>query len=296
MGNGSGDFQSYWGKIYELPHLQGGFIWDWVDQGLRQPQSRPTRDHFQKVKPGEKTFWAYGGDFGPKDIASDDNFCCNGLVTPDRQPHPGLFEVKHVYQYIHCKPVDLAARTVEVKNFFDFTNPKDVAAGAWRLKADGKEIQSGKLPELDLAPGATKRVTIPVKAFTPQPGAEYFLELSFTLKGNQPWAKAGQEIAWDEFKLPDAAPAPKVNMAAIPSPSVTQDGARIVVAGKEFSVAFEKKAGTLASLKFKGTELINAPLRPDFWRAETDNDRGRNMVRSQGVWRTAHEGAEVRGV
>ena len=77
------------------PHLQGGFIWDWVDQGLRTKQPLPLA-HFQKPRPGDKTFWAYGGDFGPTDMPSDDNFCCNGLVTPDREPHPGLFEV-HIF-------------------------------------------------------------------------------------------------------------------------------------------------------------------------------------------------------
>ncbi len=85
--------------------------------------------HFEPVKPGDKTFWAYGGDFGPEATPSDNNFCGEGLVTPDRRPHPGLYEVKHVYQYIHCRPVDLARRVVEVKNWYDFTNLKNVARG-----------------------------------------------------------------------------------------------------------------------------------------------------------------------
>jgi beta-galactosidase len=296
MGNGSGDFWSYWNQIYALPHLQGGFIWDWVDQGLRQPQQKLPLDHFVKVKPGDKTFWAFGGDFGPAGTPSDDNFCCNGLVTPDRQPHPGLYQVKHVYQYIRCQPVDLAARTVVVKNWYDFTNLKEIAAGQWRLKADGKEMQQGGLPELDLAPGATNILTLPVKAFKPAPGVEYFLELTFTLKHDLPWAKAGHEIAWDEFKLPDAAPVIPVATGKMTAPKLTQDDAKAVVSGKNFDVVFDKKAGALASWRFKGTELVNTPLRPDFWRAQIDNDRGRKMVRSQGVWRQAHQGAEACGI
>src|SRR6185436_5090266 len=102
MGNSSGDLWSYWSQIYSQPHLQGGFIWDWVDQGLRQKQGELPLAKFTKVQPGDKTFFAYGGDFGPKDVPSDDNFCCNGLVTPDREPHPGLLEVAHVYQNVHC--------------------------------------------------------------------------------------------------------------------------------------------------------------------------------------------------
>jgi len=292
MGNGSGDFWSYWNQIYTKPFLQGGSIWDWVDQGLRQPQQALPLAHFQKVKPGAKTFWAYGGDFGPAGTPSDDNFCCNGLVTPDREPHPGLFFVKHVYQYIHCRAVDLAGRIIEVKNFYDFSNLKDLAAGQWRLKADGKIIQSGKISDLDLQPHAARQMTIPLKAFQPAPGVEYFLELSFILKRDFPWAKAGHEIAWDEFKLPDAAPATQAETANFPTPAMTQNGDRIFVSGKDFQAVFNKPSGALVSWMYKGAELITSALRPDFWRAQTDNDRGRDELKSQGIWRTAHQDAQ----
>jgi beta-galactosidase len=296
MGNGSGDFWSYWRQIYEKPHLQGGFIWDWVDQGLRQTRQPLPMARFTKVKPGDKTFWAYGGDFGPAGTPSDQNFCCNGLVTPDRQPHPGAHQVKHVYQYIHCQPVDLVQRTVQVKNWHDFTNLKEIADGKWRLKADGKEIQSGRLPDLDLAPSAVRQFVIPTKPFPPEPGVEYFLELSFTLRSDMPWARAGHEIAWDEFKLPDATPAVRVAAGKMPALKWTQDATGVVVRGKDFEVVFDKPAGALKSWRFQGVELVRSPLRPDFWRAETDNDRGRNMLKSQGIWRDAHTDAEIRSV
>jgi beta-galactosidase len=298
MGNGSGDFWSYWGQIYNKPHLQGGFIWDWVDQGLRQKQQHLPLAHFEKVNPGDKTFWAYGGDFGPSGTPSDDNFCCNGLVTPDREPHPGLHQVKHVYQYIHCRPADLANRVIEVKNWHDFTSLKDFAAGQWRLKADGKVIQSRRLPALDLAAGASARFTVPTKAFKPLPGIEYFLELTFTLQHDQAWAKAGHEIAWDEFKLPDFAPAPALTALAdkAAAPKLAENAATITVSGQNFEVVFDKKAGALTSWSFQGDQLVSSALRPDFWRAQIDNDRGRDMLKSQGVWRDAHEGAEVRSV
>jgi len=292
MGNGSGDFWSYWDQIYSKPFLQGGSIWDWVDQGLRQSQQKLPLSHFQKVKRGDPTFWAYGGDFGPSGTPSDDNFCCNGLVSADREPHPGLFFVKHVYQYIHCRPVDLATRTIEVKNNYDFTNLKDIAAGEWRLKADGRVVQSGKLPELDLAPQATTQIAVPVKTFTPQPGAEYFLEVAFALKSNRPWAKSGHELAWDEFKLPDAAPERVIQVGNLATPAVTEDTGKIQIKGKEFEARFDKTTGALVSWIYKGTELVQSPLRPDFWRAQTDNDRGRHELAAQGIWRTAHEGAQ----
>lgn len=252
----------------------------------------------KETKPagGRDYFWAFGGDYGPPGTPSDQNFVCNGLVTPDRKPHPGLLEVKHIYQYVHCKLIDPAARKVEVKNWFDFLNLRGVVTGHWRLTGDGKELQQGELHPLDLEPRGIKHITIPVKAFTPEPGVEYFLDLSFRLRKDESWAKKGHEIAWDQFKLPDAAPAPAADLAALPALKTTQTDAQIVVAGKDFTATFDKQAGSLASLKFKGTELIASPLHPHFWRAQTDNDRGRNMAGSQGVWRRAHEGAQAQSV
>jgi len=288
MGNSSGDFWSYWRQIYSQPFLQGGFIWDWVDQGLRQRQRALPTDRVEKVKRGKKTFWAYGGDFGPKGTPSDDNFCCNGLVTPDRKPHPGLLEVKHVYQYIHCRPIDLASRKIEVKNWFQFTRLAEIAAGSWALKADGKRVQSGKLTGLDLAPGEAKEIVIPCEYFKPEPGLEYHLEITFHLTRNLAWAKAGHEIAWDEFKLPVDAPALPV-VVSMEAPNLSEEAASISISGKDFRIRFDKTSGDLASWTYKESELIAQPLRPSFWRAQTDNDRGRDMLKSQGIWREAHK-------
>lgn len=314
MGNSSGNMWDYWDLIYSKPYLQGGFIWDWVDQGLRQPQNRETRDKVVPVKPGDKTFWAYGGDIGPKGTPDDGNSGCDGLVSPDREAHPSLHEVKHVYQYIHCKPADLAARTVEIKNWFDFTNPKDIAGINWRVTADGREIQSGEMPAPDLAPHAATQISVPVKPFTPEPGVEYFLELSFRLKADLPWAKKGREIAWDQFKLPDSAPALTAKAADFPKLDLKETDSQAVISGRNFSATFDRSSGALASLTFEGTELIQSPLHPDFWRAPTDNDRGRKMAdlhtqknkgkekkdqfgrvhKTQGIWRTASENAVMK--
>ncbi|MFO1476746.1 MAG: glycoside hydrolase family 2 TIM barrel-domain containing protein [Verrucomicrobiota bacterium] len=296
MGNGSGDFASYWDQIYSKPYLQGGFIWDWVDQGLRQEQQALPVARFAPVPAGAKTFWAYGGDFGPAGTPSDDNFCCNGLVTPDREPHPGAFQVKHSYQYIHSALVDAAARKVDVKNRYDFTNLKDIAAGAWQLKADGRRIQGGALPDLDLAPGASKTLALPIQAFKAEPGVEYSIELSFVLKRDLPWAKAGHELAWDEFKLPDAAPAEKLSVEKLPALRKSDDGAAIAISGDGFEIKFDKSGGGMKSWKARGVELIEAGLRPEFWRAETDNDRGRRADKSQGIWKTANQELPLQGI
>lgn len=247
-----------------------------------------------ETKPaGPDFFYAYGGDFGPPGTPSDGNFCCNGLVTADRQAHPGLHQVKHVYQYVHCGLADPAARTVNVTNWHDFTNLKDIARLTWRVTADGREIQQGTLATPDLAPRAHTTITVPVKPFTPEPGVEYFLEVSFRLDRDTRWAKKGHELAWDQFKLPDAAPAVAPTLAALPRLGVALQGTSVVIAGKDFAARFDRQAGTLDSLTFKGVELVQSPLRPDFWRAPIDNDRGRNMANSQGIWRTAHADAKL---
>ncbi|MCX6902034.1 MAG: DUF4981 domain-containing protein, partial [Verrucomicrobia bacterium] len=282
-----------------------------------------TKGKETKADGGRDYFWAFGGDYGPPGTASDQNFVCNGLVSADRNPHPGLLQVKHIYQYVHCRPVNLtpayfkpnprrteqnliktsvqlSQRTVEVKNWYDFVNLKDIATAHWRLTGDGKELQQGELPPLDLAPRGTKQVTIPVKPFIPEPGVEYFLELSFRLKQDESWAKKGHEIAWDQFELPDASPMAGLDLAMnpgqMPKLQVTKGDKNVVIVGKDFAATFDKKIGALTSLKVKGTELIASPLRPDFWRAQTDNDRGRNMAGSQGIWRTAYQGADVHSV
>ena len=290
MGNSSGNMWDYWNLIYNSPYLQGASIWDWVDQGLRKPLPSGKKDVH-----GREYFWAFGGDYGPPDTPSDQNFCCNGLVTPDRKPHPGLNEVKHVYQYVHCKPVDLAARTVEVKNWYDFLNLKDIASVDWRVTGDGKEIQHGSMPAPDLAPHATTQLQVPVKAFDPQPGVEYFLELSFRLNQDELWARKGHELAWDQFKLPDAAASPALITEGSGPLQVYRSDFLARVTGRNFLAAFDTHTGGLISLNYKGVELIKSPLRPDFWRAPTDNDRGRNADKSQGIWRKAHEDAQVTG-
>jgi beta-galactosidase len=296
MGNSSGDMWSYWNLIYSKPYLQGAYIWDWVDQALRQPQGPLPKSKVAKVKRGEETFWAYGGDFGPKGTPSDDNFNNNGLVSPDRKPHPGLSQVKHVYQYIQARPTDRSARSVEIHNRYDFINLKDLVVGSWKLKGDGREVQKGSLAELDLSPGAKQIVEVPLRSFDPAAGVEYIVELSFKLKKDQPWAKAGHEVAWQEFVLPDNSPALPENQDRLRAPTVTQASGRYTIVGENFVAIFDRSQGGLVSYRFKETELVLSPLRPDFWRAQTDNDRGRDMLKAQGIWREAHKDAKITAI
>ncbi len=287
MGNSTGDVWSYWKQIYTKPHLQGAWVWDWVDQSFKQPMTANRNGKFLKVKAGDKWYWVFGGDFGPEGTPSDQNFCCNGLVSADRTPHPGLFELKKIYQNIQIAAVDLAKGQVSIKNGYFFTNLKDLVKGAWSIRVDDKVVQSGSLDDLDIAPTQSRQVTIEFKPVTPEPGAECFLDLSFTLKDKQPWAPAGHELAWEEFNLPIEKPATVADvtkMAAVKL--VTQDNA-IRAEGKDFNVVFDKTMGFLKSMQYKGTELVAQPLAPYFWRAPTDNDRGNQMPRRCAIWRTA---------
>ena len=285
MGNSSGDLWSYWRQIYALPHLQGGSIWDWVDQGFAQPQGTDRGRRFVKPRPGDKIFMAFGGDFGPSTVPSDQNFCCNGLVSADRTPHPGLSEVKKVYQYLQMEPGDLSKGEIKIANRYDFTNPKDLVVGHWTLKADGERVAEGALAPLDLAPGAQGVINVTLPPMQPKPGVEYWLDLSFALKDEQLWAPAGHEVAWAQFKLPAAAPAAAVDLAKGVPLKLQETAGVAQVEGADFQAKFDKAAGLLISLTSGGKELVKEPLRPHFWVAPTDNDRGYGMEKKFGAWR-----------
>ncbi len=287
MGNSNGDVWSYWKQIYDKPYLQGGWVWDWVDQGLRQPIVEDRNGRFLKVKPGDKTFWAFGGDFGPEGTPSDQNFCCNGLVSADRTPHPGLAEIKKVYQSIHISEVELLVSTIAISNGYSFTKLSDLVKGTWTISVDDRITQSGTLDELDIEPLESRQIFLSMEPATFEPGVEYFLNLSFVLKDEQPWAPAGHEIAWEQFKLPVEKPAVTADSGQMPSLKFSNQNDVIRVDGSNFSAAINKTTGFLSSIRYKNTELIAEPLAPDFWRAPTDNDRGNNMSRRCGVWKTA---------
>ncbi|MCX6538575.1 MAG: DUF4981 domain-containing protein [Acidobacteria bacterium] len=310
MGNSTGNFREYWDLFYSQRQLQGGFIWDWVDQGVRTriPASGTRQDHPERTLLGgpefvkgfrqvdrKDTYLAFGGDFGPVDVPSDFNFCMNGLVNADRVPHPGLLVVKKNYQYLQMRPVNLDQFIIEFANWYDFTNLDAVLTGRWEVRGDGLMVASGAIAPLKLAPREKREVTLPIPAITLQPGVEYFLDLSFRLKQPTAWGgKAGDEMAYEQFKLPIAKPIakpaapPAAASVALAAPLTVTDGAdTLVIEGRTSKVAFDKKSGVLSSLVYGGVELIKQGLRPDFWRAWTDNDRGAKLQTKLDVWRQA---------
>ncbi|MGB8489852.1 MAG: glycoside hydrolase family 2 TIM barrel-domain containing protein [Bacteroidales bacterium] len=274
MGNSTGNLQDYWDVIEKYPKLQGGFVWDWVDQGILKSDEN-----------GEK-FWAYGGDFGEEGIPSDGNFCINGLTWPDRTPKPGLAEVKKVYQYIGFEPVNLAKGLIRIRNKYGFTNLSEFTT-EWDVVSDGATVRSGKMTFADLKPGRDTLVNVPLSGIEPAPGSEYFLNFRVSRSDEWNYVPEDHVYATAQFKLPiegKPVPAMRDKLALLQTGS---SGTRYEVSGTNMKLVFNLEKGDLESFVFKGKELLKNGPRPDFWRPPTDNDYGYNMVRLMGVWKNA---------
>ncbi len=271
MGNSVGNLKDYWDVIYAYKKLQGGFIWDWVDQGL-----------LARAKNGAP-FWAYGGDFGPPGTPSDANFCINGLIFPDRKIHPPIWEVKKVYQSIKVEPVELEKGIFRIHNLYDFMNLKDFVM-KWELKGDEQIIAGGRMPGLDVEPHQSREAKLPVPKIQPEPGKEYFLNLSWTTAHRTALIPEGHVVAWDQFKFPAYAEPEAISSAELPPIDLEQSENQAVIKGNTFTVTFDKKKGTVSSLLYQGSELIKQGPIPNFWRAPTDNDFGNGMPERCKIW------------
>ena len=258
MGNSPGNLKEYWEVIEAHPRLRGGFIWDWVDQGILQ------------VNKDGKQWYAYGGDFS--DEPSSFSFCCNGIVFPDRSLHPAMWEVKKVYQPVRVEAADLLAGKVAVTNRYFFSDLDGLAVG-WKLTSGKRILQSGQLPPLHTPPASRELVSVPFEKPELEPGAEYWLTLSFTLAEKTPWAEKGHEVAWEQFKVPWDVPAsPVTPEEELPALIFSETQDKVEVNGKDFQLVFDKQIGTIASLHYKETELIQRGPKINFWRAPTEND------------------------
>ena len=265
MGNAVGDLKEYWDAIESHKRLIGGCIWEWVDQGVN------------KAIPGDtkgKTFFAYGGDFG--DQPNDGTFSIKGLVTSDRQKKPELEEVKKVYQYLKIMPEDLLNGKINVINKYSFTN-LDKFDLAWSLAADGKVIQSGVLPVLNLPPGQSTIINIPYSKPMSLPGSEYWLTISFKLRGDNLWAKQGHTVAWEQMLMPfEKTEKTAISYVDIGNINVVENNHTVSIHGKAFDISFDKTTGTISSLAYGSRTIIsNAENGPMFnlYRARMDNDR-----------------------
>ncbi len=279
MGNSGGNLADYWLAIEAHRRLQGGYIWDWVDQGI------------EKTTPdGKATFYAYGGDFG--DFPNDSNFCFNGLVTPDRSANPHLHEVRKVYQNITVTAENLAAGTLRLVNKFFFTNLNQFNA-AWTLHRDGQTFAEGELGRIDLPPRQQTVIALTLPAM-PQPG-EYHLTVRFALTHATHWADAGHIVAWDQLQLPNSI-RPAVQLDTTAAPQTTEDDNHITVTGSNFSLRISKTTGSLVSLIYHNHEMLHSPLEPYFCKAINDNQRRCKAYEASAVWREAGKNLRIKSV
>jgi len=186
MGNSNGSLSDYWDAFEKYDGLQGGFIWEWVDHGIKQRDAKG------------REYWAYGGDFG--DVPNDANFVCDGLVWPDRRPHPAMQELKKLAQPVGVSAVDLKRGKVRITNKQDFTS-LEWLRGTWDLSVDGKVVSRGKLPLLKAAPGKSQEIKLAFKEPVLKPGQECFLALHFFAARGTPWCDAGHPLAWEQFAI-----------------------------------------------------------------------------------------------
>lgn len=278
MGNSNGNFQEYWDIINSSKHMQGGFIWDWVDQGLKTKNEKGI------------TFWAYGGDLGGEKLQNDENFCSNGLIGADRVPHPGLLEVKKVYQNIQFQFSNGA--DLVVTNHFNFTNLSDYTF-KWELIKNGLSTKSGEF-NLDVNPEESKKVALDLGSV--DENAEYFLNVFAVSKYDAPLVAKGHEFAREQFAIGKG--------SYFKNNGIAKSAAKLKYSVKNNVLSFEtesitgefdlQKGEILKYIPKNGDDSIftNFPT-PYFWRAPTDNDFGSGMQNKLVVWKEASKNPTV---
>jgi beta-galactosidase len=256
MGNSVGNLQDYWDVFEAYPILQGGFIWDWVDQGI-----------LARTKDGVE-FYAYGGDFN--DAPNDRDFCCNGLVQSDRKLHPHAYEVKKVYQPVKVRLSEQEKTSVRIQNksFFQDLSELDVQ---WELLEDGAALQSGSLGSLSVAAQSEAVIKIPCKPWRKKITSDYHLTVSFRLAKNTQWAEKGYEVAWDQLELCKRQQTPEIGSFAAPLAAASGADVITIRGGDLFSAGIDRESGLLSSYKFAGKELLAAVIKPNFLRVLNDN-------------------------
>lgn len=281
MGNGQGNFKEYWDIISNSNNMQGGFVWDWVDQG------------FEVTDEVGRKYWSYGGDMGSQNYTNDENFCHNGLVFPDRIPHPGLMEVKKFYQDINFKAEQPETGLITITNGFHYTNLKDYTFKYEVLK-NGLIIKNGTF-DVDLAPESQKQVQLEMSEMKIMDGVEYFLNVFAYTRFRSEMIPQGHEVAREQFKLGEGKYfVQSLKMSG--SVKVKEDNDYIYLNAENIYVSIGKRSGLINDYKIDNTSYFNKKPTPNFWRAPTDNDYGNNMESKCNVWRMAGENTVLKNI
>ena len=276
MGNSNGGVREYWDLIEKYHGLQGGYVWDWVDQGLTRTDPETGR-----------SYYAYGGDFGEQ--YHDYNFCINGLVWPDRTPHPAMWELKQCQQPIGVRAKSLKGGEITVTSKLDFITTAHLS-GHWSVEVDGREIKSGRLRRLSLKPGESRTVTLPIKQPVLEAGQESFLNVWFTQREAAHGIPAGHEVAREQINLSKVWRAPRASVCPPMDEVVTREADDVLTVGTASgSVCFDLAGGGLVGFSAGRSEVLAAPPQVTLWRAPIDNDgvkqwSGRSQDRTLGRW------------
>lgn len=300
MGNSGGGLLEYWNLVRKYPKFQGGYDWDFVDQGLhRKPDfkaSRTVADYdaisarYEYGTGNMSPVYTYGGDYNNHD-ASDNNFNCNGIISPDRQLNPHAYDLAYVYQEIWAEPVDLKAGKVSVYNeyfFRDLSNYKLV----WNLTADGKVVKSGEVASLQAGPQQTVTLTLPYADAIPAGANDVLLNIEFKTKQAEPLIQAGQTVAYRQLAVKEGKPTfattgQPAGKAKMKIENKKKDPTIKIAFADRVSVEFDRATGLLTKYVVDGTSLLGegGTLKPNFWRAPTDNDMGAGLQRRFKAWK-----------
>ena len=271
MGNSNGSLHEYWDNvIYPQAKHCGGFIWDWMDQGIEQPVPKEFSGNIGKG-PVKKTFYAYGGWFQHK-YPNDGNFCMNGIVGADATPHPGLKTTRFCYRNLRVSSDDPQSGVFAIKSWFDFKNANEMLSGRWSIRDNGKVIHSGVIKDLDIASHQEKQIKIKLPVLEDKPTSEYVLRFEFrALPDMDPMVEAGHLLAWDEFMLKGKTAFPTQAKSDSNAPKVAEAKGMTLIRGDDFSIAFDPGSGQMTRWMVNGIERLSRGLQPDFWRF-VDND------------------------
>ena len=304
MGNSAGGMKEYWEEIRANGILQGGFIWDFVDQSYNTPvlDSDGTWD-------GKSTYWGYDGDWNHGTYTDADgntksyeswksgntDFCVNGIVSPDRTLQPEAYEVKRIYQALQMQLKDLDSKTVTISNEWIATNANEYTM-KWEVVKNGTSIENGTM-DVDIPAGESRDVVIPfTKPGDAAAGDEYFLNISFVTKsdGQFTWADKDFAVAEAQFELDFAgtdAAVEAVDTSKLEDIKTFEEtDGEVKVAGDNWTVSFDKKTGEMTSYQSNGKEMIAEGIEPNYWRASTDNDKKESV---DAKWKTANENVQI---
>ena len=278
MGNSEGGFKEYWDIIRKYPKYQGGFIWDFVDQSVRWTGKNG------------KMIYAYGGDFNRFD-ASDINFCDNGLISPDRVPNPHMYEVGYFYQNIWTSPADIKNGEISIFNEY-FSRDLSAYYMEWQVLKGGEVMRSGRVEDLNVGPQQTVKMKLPIGKTCQC--TEWLLNVAYKLKNTEGLLPAGHTVAKQQIVLnPYKAPSMELKNQAksnweVVEPTLKENDERyLIVDGENFRIEFDKLNGYLSKYQVNGLDMMKegSYLKPNFWRAPTDNDFGAYLQRRYAVWK-----------